>query len=303
MTVTSVVAPSEREVLVNLGNRYVVFGSEAGLPKPLHFGPDSDLEVLPKVAMEIDVAEERIARTLQVHGMKRAAPGGVSEADVELLDEDGNQLFVEIKVRERDPKVRDKEQAHQRLTEFESTPGRRLEIWYFNIERTRLVIMYLDRFCHPDLATLVPRNVWEKTPDAVPFEQRRVEAEVEDWVDRVGALYDEVQTWLADRADLRFERSRSVILSEELMQRFAVDDRDIPVLDILDADQVVASFVPRGLWLVGSRGRIDVITRDRTVALVALGEAGTLEWRLVDPEDRKRIPFDKDALRAILMTK
>jgi hypothetical protein len=82
-----------------------------------------------------------------------------------------------------------------------------------------------------------------------------------------------------------------------------VADRDIPVLDILDADQVVASFVPRGLWLVGSRGRIDVITRDRTVALVALGEAGTLEWRLVDPEDRKRIPFDKDALRAILMTK
>ena len=71
--------------------------------------------------------------------------------------------------------------------------------------------MYLDRFRHPDLATLVPRNVWEKTPpDAVPFEQRRVEAEVEDWVDRVGALYHEVQTWLADRADLRFERSRSV---------------------------------------------------------------------------------------------
>jgi hypothetical protein len=301
MTVTAVVAPSEREILVNLGNRYVVFGSKAGRPKVPQFGPNSDLEVLPKVAMEIDVAETRIVQTLQVHGMERGASSGL-EADVELLDKDGSQLLVEIKVRERDPKERDKEQAHQRLIEFKSTPRRRLEIWYFNIEGTRLDIMYLDGFRHLQHARLDPLNVWEKTSDAV-FEQQRVVEEVEDWIDRVGALYDEVQGWLADRADLRCERTRTVALSEELMQQFAVKDRDIPVLDILDADQVIASFVPRGLWLVGSWGRIDVITRDRTLALVALGDKGSLEWRLVDPADRKRRPFDKDALRAILTTK
>ena len=77
-------------------------------------------------------------------------------------------------------------------------------------------------------------------------------------------------------------------MSEEMMQQFAVPDRDIPVLDILDVDQVIASFVPRGLWMIGSWGRIDIITRDRTRVLVALGGMGSLEWRLVSPEDRGR---------------
>jgi hypothetical protein len=48
---------------------------------------------------------------------------------------------------------------------------------------------------------------------------------------------------------------------------------------------------------------LDVITRDQTLALVALGDEASLEWRLVDPRDRKRRPFDKNALRAILTTK
>jgi hypothetical protein len=87
-------------------------------------------------------------------------------------------------------------------------------------------------------------------------------------------------------------------MSEELMQQFAVTDREIPVLDVLDAEQVIASFVPRGLWLIGSWGRIEVITRARTQVLLALGGQGNLEWRLViSPEDRRQtVPFDKDAL-------
>jgi hypothetical protein len=299
MTTVSTLDPSQRQVLVNLGNRYVVFGPSPGLPQLTRFDPETDSEVLPRVADESDVAEARIAQTLRVSGMKRsAAVEETPKADVEFLDDDGNRILIDIKVRERDPKQRDFVQGQQRLTEAAGT-GQTLEVWYFNIERLKLVVMHLDR-SSLRIDELTPLDVWEKTAEGV-FDRAQVVEEVDDWVHRVGALYEDVRTWLGDRPSLRCEQNRTVTMSEEIMQQFAVTDREIPVLDVLHADQVIASFVPRGLWLIGSWGRIDVITRDRTHILLALREKGNLEWRLVLPESPGQTePFDKNALLALV---
>jgi hypothetical protein len=299
MTTMSTLEPSQREVLVNLGNRYAVFGPSASLPQSLHFRPDTDFEVLPHDINEGDASEARIVESLRVYGMKRSATiGGLLNADVELLDDDGNRVLIDIKVRERDPKQRDIEQGHQRLIEAERM-GQTLEHWYFNIERLKLVIMHLDR-SRLRIDELTPLDVWEKTARGV-FDRAQVEEEVEDWVRRVATFYEDVRIWLGDRPGLRCEQTRTVTMSEELMQKFAVADRDIPVLDVLDVDQVITSFVPRGLWLIGSWGRIDVITRDRTRVLVALGGPENLEWQLVSPEDRRRmVPFGKTELLALV---
>jgi hypothetical protein len=299
MTTMSTLEPSQRQILVNLGNRYVVFGPAAGLPQPIHFQSQTDSEVLPRVADESEIAEARIAQTLRVYGMKTsAAIEGRLKADVELLAADGNRVLIDIKVREHDPKTSDFDRVYQRLTEA-AKMGQTLEFWYFNIERLKLVLMHLDG-SHFRIAELTPLDVWEKTADGV-FNRARVVEEVEDWVHRVGALYQDIRAWLGARRDLRCEQTRTVTMSEEMMQKFAVTDREIPVLDVLDADQVIASFVPRGLWLIGSWGRIDVITRDGTQILVALGGVGNLKWRLVSPEDRGRmVPFDKNALLALV---
>jgi hypothetical protein len=291
--------PSQRRVLVNLGNRYVVFGPPASLPQSIPFDPDADSEVLPRVEDEGDVAETRIAQTLRVAGMTRAADvTETSNADIELIDGNGSRVFIELKVRNHDPKQRDFEQGTRLLKEAASG-GKRLEVWYFNIERLNLILMHLDR-SNLQIDRLSPLDVWEKTKDGV-FTRARVVGEVEDWLQRVTALYCDVQAWLWDRPGLRFEQSRTVVMSEEMMQEFAVPDREVPVLDVFDGDQVVASFVPRGLWMIASWGRIDIITRDRTYALVALGGVGKLEWRLVSPEGRQRTdPFNKTVLLVLL---
>jgi hypothetical protein len=83
-------------------------------------------------------------------------------------------------------------------------------------------------------------------------------------------------------------------MSEELMQRFAVSDRELPVLDVLSGNRVTVSFVPRGLWLIGAWGRIDAITAIRH-------EDGTFEWRLTSSDDRRHtVPFGRDALLALV---
>jgi len=299
MSAVSTTADASRQVLVNLGNRYAVFAPSPGLPQPMQFNPETDSGALPRVSDESEVVEARIAETLRVSGMTRSTAVDTSKADIELIDDQGNHILIDIKVRERDPKKRDLDEGQERLKEAAAV-GQALEIWYFNIEKLKITVMRgLGR--NLQFQELTPIDVWEKTDDGI-FDRASVVEEVDDWVRRVSVVYEDVRTWLADRPNLRFDSSRTVIMSEELMQKFAVADREISVLDVFDGDQVVASFVPRGLWLIGAWGRIDIITRDRTRMLVALRREGKLEWRLVVAENRQQTePFDKNTLLAAIM--
>ncbi len=292
--------PARRQVLVNLGNRFVVFGPDSGLPEPIRFDPQ-DLPILPRVADESEGTEVRIMETLQVSGMIRemSSPASGTSADVEFLGPDGNRILIDVKVREGDPKRRDLE-AGTELLKLAKAEGQDLEIWFFNIERLTLTITRFDRSSHLQFDNLVPLNVWEKTSEGI-FERQRVVAEVDDWLRRVERVYADVQGWLADQADLRFEQTRTVTMSEELMQKFAVTDRELRVLDVLRGDQVIASFVPRGLWLIGAWGRIDIITADRTAILVAIKKSDGYEWKLALPDNRRVLrPFDKPVLLELM---
>jgi hypothetical protein len=295
MNSVSLADPDRREVLVNLGNRFVVFGPEGGLPEQLRFDPDAS-PTLPRVADESEVTESRIAETLQVAGMTRAQSESAGDigADIELVNSAGDHILVEVKVRDRDPKRRDIEAGLEQLN-LAKSKNQRAEVWFFNIERLKLTVMRLEGSM-PQFDQLVPLNVWDKTSEGI-FERNQVVDEVEDWVRRIERLYAQVRKWIDDKSDLRLEQTRTVTMSEDMMRKFGVTDRELPILDVLRGDQVVTSFVPRGLWLIGAWGRIDIITKERTWILVAIKKDNEFEWRLVSSEDRHQTrPFEEALL-------
>ncbi len=301
MSETPLMSPESRQVVVNLGNRFVLFGPEGGLPTPQRFDP-KDSPVLPRVVDESQAAEDRISQTLQVFGMSRAADQSlrVSESDIELVDAAGNHIFIEVKVKERSLRQRDLDGVDEQLKRARAL-GQRLEVWFFNIERLKLTVARLEG-ASLMFDELVPLNVWERSADGV-FERQRVVEEVDNWLVRVSSFYSNVRDWLADSKTLHFEQTRTVTMSEEMMQEFAVADREIPVLDVLSASQVVASFVPRGLWLIGAWGRIDIITERTTIVLLAAKKLDRFEWQFRAPNARSQPKsFDKTALLEVIGT-
>jgi len=201
MAATSPVDPSQRQILVNLGNRYVVFGPEASLPQQLLFDPQTDSETLPRVADESEHAEARIVQTVRVYGMtKESVTEDASSADFALLDADQNRFFVDIKVRESQPKQRDLQQWRERLAAAAKT-GEHLEVWSLNIEKLKLDIMRQGK-SGLQYDELVPLDVWEKTSNGI-FRRTRVIEAVDDWMRRVTDVYKTIQTWLGERPELR----------------------------------------------------------------------------------------------------
>ena len=269
------------------------------MPEPLRFDP-ADYPALPRVSDEEEDAESRIVETLQVSGMKRFAldPDIARFADVEFVDDAGNHTLVEIKIRERDPRKNDLDWAWNHLSTAE-TGGRSLEVWFLNTERLGLKTMRQEPG-GARIDSFQPLAVWERTTEGI-FDRQRVVDEADDWGLRVNALYEQVQEWARDRVDVHFEQIRKVLMAEEIMQRFAVPDRELAILDILQGEKVVASFVPRGLWVIGAWGRIDIITENRTRLLVALKANSGFEWRVASPEDRRRMmPFNDTVLSDLL---
>ncbi|MBX3571509.1 MAG: hypothetical protein KF694_04060 [Mesorhizobium sp.] len=295
--------PSQRQVMVNLGNRTVLFGPSAALRHVSHFAPEDDAQVLPPVADEREVAEERIARTLRVSEFESIRPASEGPGfDIEAIDRSGRKILIDIKVRERDPKPRDFDDQYRRLqTMSSSQDGAVAEAWHFNIERLKLVIMSLDKGGMPAFSTLVPLDVWQRTDKEI-FRRQQVVERVEDWVRRIDQLYSDIQSWLVSHHDLKTERTRKTLMSEELMQKYAVPDRELPILDILRGNESLLSFVPRALYIIGARGRIDIISTSGTRLLIDQGVSGKPDWRLVSAESRRETSaFDQAALNVLVV--
>lgn len=293
--------PSQRQVLVNLGSRWVVFGPEPGFPQKLQFDPVQDSDFLSQAEDESVIAGQRITQTLKVYGLSRIAAIDRKDlgADIVLSDNRGNQVFVDIKVRESSPKSRDYGIGTERIRAA-SSMDKQLEIWYFNIERLGLIVQtYKDNTLQfYDLPVV---DVWSKSENSV-LRREHIVRQVELWEESLKMLFSQIKEWLEDRNDLTIDLQRTVPMSEELMQKFSVMDRELPVMDILLGDQVVASVIPHGLWVIGALGRVDLITARETVLLFRLkGEENTCVWKYASPGNRRSVhPFTDAALQEIL---
>lgn len=276
----------EQQVLVNLGNRFVLFGPKTGLPTANVFNPEIDSEILPRVADESEAAGHRITETLKVSGFETVrSRGGRDEGwDIQLVHPNGERVFVQIKVAERDLRQKDLARYFEYLTEAVHE-GQEFQVWSFNIEKLKLTILSNPQ--SPQIEDLNPIDVWEQSEKGI-FPRSRVVRGVDEWARRIEALYDQIAEWAIGDSDIEFDRTRTVVMSEELMRKFAVADRELSILDVVLRGSSVMSFVPRGRWIIGARGRIDVITQATTFMLVDRGDDDTARWTLVSREDRRK---------------
>lgn len=82
-----------------------------------------------------------------------------------------------------------------------------------------------------------------------------------DWRDRVHSLYDEIERMLQGTS-FRANREGKHMSAEELPQKVGIAETEQPTIDILRIirpdDKNVAILSPRGLWIIGANGRVDL---------------------------------------------
>lgn len=119
-----------------------------------------------------------------------------------------------------------------------------------------------------------------------------VERRVDDWVRRLGNLYERLESWLP--SGWSAERGNFISLDEEMMRRTGVPPRQIPTLELAYRGRRVARLEPRALWIVGANGRVDLHTQGDHFLLIDEAESfAEPRWTispLRDRGDRKPLP-------------
>ena len=141
----------------------------------------------------------------------------------------------------------------------------------------------------------VLEDVTSETIDATHIRRR-----VDDWEERLGSLFAAVDGWLPDGWEAR--PGDPVVMDEELMRRFGVAAKRMPTLELQDRAGHLAKLVPRGLWIIGSNGRVDLKRDGRHYLIVDMAENfDAPDWQAAPAERRcDREAVTEDWLRRIL---
>ena len=127
---TSSFDPNDRQVLVGLGNRHVLFGSGATLRDAPRLGPTDVKRRFKRVGSEREGVEARIVESLVVKGFEVCVVENREFGDLQLVAPDGQTTLVDIKAGDRSFAGTDLGRAWSELGQAED----RREMWGFDLE-------------------------------------------------------------------------------------------------------------------------------------------------------------------------
>lgn len=129
-----------------------------------------------------------------------------------------------------------------------------------------------------------------------------IQERVEDWQRRVHDLIGLISDWTEAYDSIKILPLRKQKMHEGLMKTFEVPMAEIESVEIQKNSKTVMVFKPFGLWLIGSNGRVDLLTANGTYVL--LDEAEVFEppkWKLFAKNDKKQgVDFTQDAFYQLL---
>jgi hypothetical protein len=99
-----------------------------------------------------------------------------------------------------------------------------------------------------------------------------VTVRVKDWLKRLDALFGEIRRW-AWANGWKVEDGAPVPMREELMERFAVPESGQPSLSLRSVEGAEIWIKPKGLWVIGANGRVDLYSRKGAFTLVDVADA------------------------------
>jgi hypothetical protein len=203
----------------------------------------------------------------------------------------------------------------QEISEFESDHGRKpAEMWLTKRDKFDIGKLGRDEFplagkvMHQGVEKAVtalfgvPIAAWNSTEREYRMtgtnggtNAETVRGRVTDWIARLNALFDKLETWAAEVPNARVERDHMPQQIEDSLTRFSVKVREVPTFTAFVDRKNRIAFVPSALWIVGANGRVNVTTNYRQYALLDLAQPGTSsDWQLLVAGAKTHFkPFDQ----------
>jgi hypothetical protein len=147
------------------------------------------------------------------------------------------------------------------------------------------------------------QNAWQN--DYESRGRQRVKSRVEDWLARLAELRRAFEQWIAESqyTGIRIVDKPPTLMHEDLMRRFHVRPVEMPTYEIVRDGVRLMRVQPKGLWVIGANGRVDLVTKAASLVLVDSSEplSGQPDWQTYGiREPRRSTPLNKDLFLNLL---
>ncbi len=124
---------------------------------------------------------------------------------------------------------------------------------------------------------------------------------VSNWLSRIDNLYDQIQEWCRIIPNTTSSLGTPNVMNEKLMNDFAIEVKNMPVLNVLKQGELELVIRPKGLWVMGANGRIDILTSKGSRILVDMAENfSTPNWKLYSGNRKENLDFDMTSFKNLI---
>ena len=117
------------------------------------------------------------------------------------------------------------------------------------------------------------------------IDAQHIQRRVDDWQNRVENLYEMIGDWLLEGWEAR--QGTPIIMNEKLMRKFGIASKEIPTLNLLSESGDSVKLEPRGLWIIGGNGRIDLKHKGQHYIIVDFAENFEHpDWQVIRADNR-----------------
>ena len=139
-----------------------------------------------------------------------------------------------------------------------------------------------------------------ETLDRPPLTADDVNRRADDWIGRLNDLFSEIKTW-AGASGWSTTDGPSVYMEEEILHRFNIARRKQPSLSVHSPDGTEIRLKPKGLWVIGANGRVDLYSRRNIFTLIDIADAfQPPQWILHRIGKREGQDFRPDILKDMI---
>ena len=133
------------------------------------------------------------------------------------------------------------------------------------------------------------------------MDKNYIDKRSDGWIRKVEHLYSLIKDTLKNEKEVHYKTDQSMVMREELMEKYGVPPKNVPIFDLFTGNQLKATFKPIGLWVVGAQGRIDILTNIGSYILVDLGDDDAHpDWKVFSPKNRKKAePFNAEFIERL----
>jgi hypothetical protein len=158
------------------------------------------------------------------------------------------------------------------FTDFETTlrskgyAGGHMEIGEIDQPNNDVTFLIFDQAKHRDVrsaAVTWEHEYWDRW-------HKLVADSVTDWLRRLDVLKVTMQSWLPP--DMSIVDLTPTFMHEELMKKFNVPSVKMPTFEVRLGLNRIMKVQPKGLWIIGANGRVDLVTASASYILIDQSE-------------------------------